>query len=108
MRVTPTLLLSNWVLQPIVGLISLGTDFEMHAKWQGSVEEPSAKDFVARKVRTIALSKVQRIYWNVIKCNESLGDRPEVVIRQARIKLNSQVWKSLEDILPELYCVDLE
>jgi hypothetical protein len=38
---------------------SLGTDFEMHAIWQGYVEDPAAKDFVARKARTIALSKVQ-------------------------------------------------
>jgi hypothetical protein len=38
---------------------SLGTDFETHAIWQGYVEDPTAKDFVARKARTIALSKVQ-------------------------------------------------
>jgi hypothetical protein len=31
----------------------------MHAIWQGYVEEPNAKDFVARKARTIALSKAQ-------------------------------------------------
>jgi hypothetical protein len=35
------------------------TDFEMHAIWQGYVENPAAKDFVARKARTIALSKAQ-------------------------------------------------
>jgi hypothetical protein len=40
-------------------MTSLGTDFEMHAIWQGYVEDPTAKDFVARKARTIALSKVQ-------------------------------------------------
>ncbi len=40
-------------------MTSLGTDFEMHALWQGYVEDPAAKDFVARKARTIALSKVQ-------------------------------------------------
>jgi hypothetical protein len=39
-------------------MMSLGTDFEMHAIWQGYVEDPTAKDFVARKARTIALSKV--------------------------------------------------
>ncbi len=38
---------------------SLGTDFRMHAIWQGYVEDPAAKDFIARKARTIALSKVQ-------------------------------------------------
>ncbi len=31
----------------------LGTDLKKHAIWQGSVEEPAAKNFVARKVRTI-------------------------------------------------------
>ncbi len=34
---------------------SLGTDFEMHAIWQGYVEEPTAKDFVAMEACTIAL-----------------------------------------------------
>jgi hypothetical protein len=38
-------------------MMSHGTDFEMHAIWQGYVEDPSEKDFVARKVYTIALSK---------------------------------------------------
>jgi hypothetical protein len=54
-------------------MMSLGTDFEAHAIWQGYVEEPAAKDFVARKARTIALSKVQGTHWNVIKCNLHLG-----------------------------------
>jgi hypothetical protein len=36
---------------------SLGTDFETHAYWQGFVEEPAAKNFIARKACTIALSK---------------------------------------------------
>jgi hypothetical protein len=30
------------------------TDFEMHAIWQGYIEDPAAKDFVVRKVCTIA------------------------------------------------------
>ncbi len=38
---------------------SLGTDFETHAIWQGYIEDPTAKDFVARKAHTIALSKAQ-------------------------------------------------
>jgi hypothetical protein len=29
------------------------TDFVKHAIWQGSIEKPAAKDFIARKVRTI-------------------------------------------------------
>jgi hypothetical protein len=31
------------------------TDFETHAIWQGYIEDPAAKDFVARKACTIAL-----------------------------------------------------
>jgi hypothetical protein len=30
-------------------MTSLGTDFEKRAKWQGYVEEPTAKDFVAKE-----------------------------------------------------------
>ncbi len=40
-------------------MMSLGTNFETHAIWQGYVEDPAAKNFVARKARTIALSEVQ-------------------------------------------------
>jgi hypothetical protein len=83
------------------------TDFETHAKWQGSVEEPTAKDLIARKVCTIELNKVQGTQWNTIKCQEHLGNCPEAVVRQATINLDSQVWKSLGDSLPKLYCVDL-
>ncbi len=85
--VTPTALLGSWVLQPIEGMTSLGTDFEKHAKWQGSVEEPTAKDFVARKVRTIEWNKVQGTIWNTIKCKERLRSCPEAVVRQATINL---------------------
>jgi hypothetical protein len=53
MRITPTALLGSWVLQLIEDMMSLGTDFEMHANWQGYVEVPAAKDFIARKVHTI-------------------------------------------------------
>jgi hypothetical protein len=81
---------------------SLGTDFKTHAKWQGSIEEPAAKDFAARKVCTIKLNKVQGTSWNMIKCEERLGSCPEAVIRQATINLDSQIWKSLWDSLPEL------
>ncbi len=106
-RVTPTVLLGSWVLQPIEDMMSLGTGFETHAKWQGFVEEPTAKDFVARKAHTIALREAQGTHWNGTKSKEHLGNCPEAVIRQASINLNSQVWKSLEDSLPELYCIDL-
>ncbi len=40
-------------------MTSLGTDFETHAIWQGYVEDPAAKDFVARKACTITLSKAR-------------------------------------------------
>jgi hypothetical protein len=39
-------------------MMFLRTDFEKHAIWQGSVEKPAAKDFVARKVRTIDWNEV--------------------------------------------------
>jgi hypothetical protein len=106
-HVTPTALLGSWVLQPIKDMTSLRTDFKTHAKWQGSVEEPAAKDFVARKVRTIELKEVQGTNWNAIKCKARLGNCPEAVIRQATINLDSGVWKFLGDSLPELYCIDL-
>ncbi len=106
-RVAPTALLGSWVLQPIEGMTSLGTDFEKCAKWQGSGEEPAGKDFVARKVRTIKWNKVQGTIWNAIKCKEHLRSRPEAVVRQATINLYLQVWKYLGDSFPELYCIDL-
>jgi hypothetical protein len=91
MRVTPTALLDSWIIQPIEDKMSLGTDFKTHAKWQWSVEEPAAKDFVARKVCTIQLNKVHGTNWNAIKCKERLGSRPEAVVRQATINLDSRL-----------------
>ncbi len=69
--VTSTAFLGSWVLEPIEDMTSLGTDFEMHNNWQGYVEAPPAKDFVPRKVHTIALSKVQGTHWNAIKCKST-------------------------------------
>jgi hypothetical protein len=66
---------------------SLGTDLEKHAIWQGSLKEPTAKDFVARKVRTIEWNKVQGTIWNAIKCKEHLRSCPAAVIKQATINL---------------------
>ncbi len=106
-HVTPTALLGSWVLQPIEGMTFLGTDFKKHAKWQGSVEEPAAKDLVARKVHTIEWNKVQGTIWNAIKCKEHLRSHPEAVVRQATINLYLWVWKSLWDSFLKLYCVDL-
>jgi hypothetical protein len=87
--------------------MSLGTDFEEHANWQGSVKEPAAKDFVSRKVRTIDRNEVQGTIWNAIKCKERLRSCPEAILRQATINLYSRVWKSLGDSFPKLYCIDL-
>ncbi len=53
------------------------------------------------------MSQAQGTHWNVIRCKECLGNCPEAVIRQAIINLDSRVWKSLEDSLPNLYLVDL-
>ncbi len=44
-----TALLGGWVRQPIEDMTSLGTDFEMHAIWQGYIEDPAANVFVAWK-----------------------------------------------------------
>jgi hypothetical protein len=90
-RVTPTALLGSWVLQPFKDMMSLRTDFKTHVKWQGSVEKPTAKDFVARKVHTIQLNEVPGTNWNVNKCKERLGSCPEAVIRQATINLDSRL-----------------
>ncbi len=132
-RIAPTALLGSWGQQLIEDMMSLGTDFEMHAYWQGYAEEhprpvnvvthlfgdgdldachckvkPSAvKEFVARKTCTIASGKAQGTYWNRIKCKERFGNPPEAVIRQAIINPDSQVRKSLEDSLPKMYCADL-
>ncbi len=106
-HVTPTALLGCWVLQPIKGMTSLGIDFKKRAKWQVSVEEPAAKDFIAKEIHTIKLTKVQGTSWNAIKCKERLRICPEAVARQATINLYSWVWKSLGDSFPKLYWVDL-
>jgi hypothetical protein len=66
--ITPTALLGRWVLQLIEYITSLGTDVETLAYWQGYVKVHNAKKIVARKVRTIALSKVQGTHWDAIKC----------------------------------------
>jgi hypothetical protein len=88
-------------------MMSLGTDFETHGYWQEYVEEPAAKERLARNTCTIATGKAQGTYWNRIKCKEHCGNPPEAVIGKATINLDSRVWKSLEDSLPELYCADL-
>jgi hypothetical protein len=64
-------------------MTSLGTDFETHAIWQGYIDDPTAKVFVARKACTITL-------------------------REARGTLQSTFNHELEipwGFLPGLYCV---
>jgi hypothetical protein len=107
MRVTPTALLGSWVLQPIKGVTSLGTDFEKCAIWQGSVKELAAKDFVARKVCTIKWNEVQGTIWNAIKCKERLRSHPAAVVRQATINLIHETGNPFWISFPGLYCVDL-
>jgi hypothetical protein len=69
-------------------MMSSVTDFEMHAIWQGYVEDPAAKGFVARKACTIALIKARG------NCHKTSDNQPY-----------SRVWKSLGDSIPELYCI---
>jgi hypothetical protein len=69
-------------------MTSFVTHFETHAICQGYNEDPAVKDFVARKARTIALSKAQG------SCHKTSDNQPY-----------SQVLKSLWDSIPELYCV---
>ena len=74
----------------------------------GIVSESYSKTSHAPRASKVAISKsMQGTNWNANKCKEHLGSRPEVVLRQATINLDSRVWKSLEDSLPKLYCVDL-
>jgi hypothetical protein len=48
-RITSTVLLCHWRQKLLKDTTSFGTDFETHAIWQGYVEDPAAKDFVARR-----------------------------------------------------------
>jgi hypothetical protein len=56
---------------------------------------------------TIAPGKAQGIYWDRIKCKERFGKTMEAAKRQTTINPDSRIWKSLENSLPEMYCVDL-
>jgi hypothetical protein len=69
-------------------MTSLGTDFETHATWQEYVEDPAAKDFVARKARTIALSKAggtrqstcEDSYTKYLCCDSAFAHKKEFYI----------------------------
>jgi hypothetical protein len=64
------------------------TDFEMHAIWQGYVEDPAVNDFVARKARTIALSKMQG------SCHKTSNNQPI-----------HKFGYPFGDSIPGLYCI---
>jgi hypothetical protein len=68
-------------------MTSIVTDFEKHAKWQGYIEEPAAKNFIVKKICTIEWNEVQGTIWSVIKCEEPLRSHPAAVVRQATINL---------------------
>ncbi len=78
----------------------LGTDFEKHAIWQGSVEKPASKEFVARKVCIIDWNEVLGTSWNAIRCKECLRSCPAAVFRQATINLFYEVGNPLEIPVP--------
>ncbi len=82
-HIMPTALLGSWVQQPIKDMTSLGTDFEMHANWQGNVKEPTAKNFVAKKAHTIAFKEPSGTWSSA----NTLGNFPEAVIGRATINL---------------------
>jgi hypothetical protein len=69
-------------------MTSFMTDFEMHAIWQGYVEDPTAKDFVARKARTIALSEARG------SCYKTSNNQPI-----------HEFGYPFGDSIPGLYCV---
>jgi hypothetical protein len=51
-------------------MTSFVTDFERYVIWQGYVEDPAAKDFLARKALTIALSEAQG------SCHKTSNNQP--------------------------------
>jgi hypothetical protein len=69
-------------------MTSFVTDFEMHAIWQGYIEDPAANDFVVRKARTIALSEAQE------SCHKTSNNQPI-----------HEFGYPFGDSTPRLYCV---
>jgi hypothetical protein len=69
-------------------MTSFVTDFEMHAIWRRYVEDPTAKDFVPRKARTIALSNAQG------SCHKTSNNQPI-----------HEFGYPFGDSIPGLYCV---
>ncbi len=69
-------------------MTSFVTDFETHAIWQRYVEDPTAKDFVVKKARTIPLSKVQG------SCHKTSNNQPI-----------HEFGYPFGDSIPGLYCI---
>jgi hypothetical protein len=69
-------------------MTSFVADFEMHAIWQGYVEDHAAKDFVTRKASTIALSKARG------SCPKTSDNQPI-----------HEFGYPFGDSIPGLYCV---
>jgi hypothetical protein len=69
-------------------MMSFVTDFEMHAIWQGYYEDPAAKDCVARKARTIALSEARG------SCLKTIDNQPI-----------HEFGYPFGDSIPGLYCI---
>jgi hypothetical protein len=69
-------------------MTSFVTDFETHAIWRRYVEGPAAKDFVARKAHTLALSKAQG------SCHITSNNQPI-----------HEFGYPFGDSIPGLYCV---
>jgi hypothetical protein len=92
--------------RPVNEVMHLFEDRDLDAGHR-MVNASVATESVERKTHTITSGKVQGPYWNRIKCKEHFGNSPQAVIRQAAINLDSRVWKSLEDSLPEMYCADI-
>jgi hypothetical protein len=55
----------------------------------------------------ITPDKMRGTYWDRIKCKEHFGKLMGAVKRQATINPDSQIWKTLEDSMLKMYCVDL-
>ncbi len=87
-RITPTVLLGSRVLQPIKDMMSLGTDFETHAKWPGSIEELAAKDFCCKEGPHYQIKQSAR---NPLECKQvqrALGESSRSCCQTS----NNQPW----------------
>ncbi len=83
------------------------TDFEKRAMWQGSIEKPAVKVFVARKVRTNAFWQSVR---NQLECKQvqrALEKASGSCLLTSNNEPFSRGQKSIHESILRLYCVDL-